>query len=75
MTNLLYRNDKLLTVHDKCWKKSPSISMQFATPEPKSLVVRQKLIFAFLYAGSSIQNVREQFFSCINIYFATLARY
>ena len=75
MTNLLYRNEKFLAVHNECSKMSPSVSMPFATPERKSLVVRHKLIITLLYAGSSIQNAREQFFSCIYIYFANFARY
>jgi hypothetical protein len=69
MTDVLHRNDKFLTFYNKFSKIVPSTSVHFVTRERKSRVVRLELIFAFLYAGSSIQNTSEQFVSCIHLSF------
>ena len=59
-------NEKFVTVHNKCSKIPPSTSVHFANLMRRSRVVRLKLIFTFLYAGSSIQNARQQFVLCIH---------
>jgi len=69
MTNLLHRKDKFVTIHNECSEIPPSTPMHIATRVQQS---RAELIFTFLYADSSIQNVSEQFISCIHLSFVNL---
>jgi hypothetical protein len=69
MTNLLHRKDKFVTIHKECLEIQPSTSMHIAA---RAQQLRVELIFTFLYAGSSIQNVTEQFISCIHLSFVNL---
>jgi len=64
MMNLLHRNEKFVTVYNKCSKIPPSTSV----------CVRRscELITTFIYAGSSIQNANEIFVSCIHLSFLHL---
>ena len=48
MTNLLHRNDKFLTVQNKCPTIPPSTSMHFASPVQRSRVVRLSWSSRFL---------------------------
>jgi len=73
MTNLLHRNATFVTVHNECSKIAPSTSMHFAVRVCRSCAYSSELIFAFLYAGSSIQNAREQFVLFIHLPFVNFA--
>jgi hypothetical protein len=59
---LIHFLNEFVTVHNKCWQIPPPASTHFATR------VHSELIFTFLYAGSRIQNVTEQFVWCIHLY-------
>ena len=68
MTNMLHVIKKNVAAHNKRAKISPSTSVLFAT---RVRILRvffaSELIFTFPYAGSSIQNISEQFVSCIRL--------
>jgi hypothetical protein len=61
MINLLNRNEKFVTVYNKCWKI------------PLSTLVRvrrsRELITTFIYVASSIQNANEKFVSFMYLSF------
>jgi hypothetical protein len=64
-TNVLYRNDRLVTVHKK---------VRQSNPQPQRtlhFVSENRVLFVWVdlhvfYAGSSIQNASEKFVSCIH---------
>jgi len=71
MTNLLHRNDKSVTAHNKL-SKNPQINLRtLCISCAKIACCSSELIFAFLYAGNSIHNANDQFASSIHIYFLT----
>ena len=64
---LLNRNDKFVTVHNKLWKIPPSTSVHFCSWSGKIVWCSSELIFTFLYGGNSIQNASEKFVSCVQL--------
>jgi len=72
MKNLLHINDKPVTDHNKCSKIPPPISMHFAT-HTKTARCSSDLIFTFLYAGGSIENMSDQIVSRIHLSFVNFA--
>jgi hypothetical protein len=61
----LHRNDKFVTVRNKCLKIPPPTSVYSETRVRRPRVVRLSGSSRSLYAGSSVQNASEQFVSCI----------
>ena len=57
---MLYINESLVAFHNKSSKIPPSKSMHFAKSCAKHAYWSSELIFAFLYAGSNMQNAYEQ---------------
>ena len=60
MINLLHRNEKFVTVYNKCSEIPPSTPVR---------VRRSRELMTFNDAGSSIQNASEKFVSCIHLSF------
>jgi CRISPR/Cas system-associated protein Csx1 len=71
MKNVLHRNDKFVTIHNKCSKILPSNSLHLATRVNKIASCLSELIFM----DSSIKNAKERCVLCILLSFFKTSLY
>ena len=73
MANLLHRNDRVVTVHNKCSKNHTIDLNALCNSCAKIMCCSFELVFAFLYAGGRIQIVSEQFVLFLHLSFVNFS--